>query len=114
MSEPAIAVQPRVKTPGSGRKAGTPNKRTMLDVHAKLAAAGVDLIKDILGDIEKIVDPAERASARLKLLEYCAPKLKAVELTGNIGDATAVNEDNVDGLWERARLRAVRNGTDGI
>lgn len=95
------------KTPGSGRKPGTPNKRATLDVHGKLAAAGVDVVADILEDIKAILDPAERAAARLKLLEYCAPKLKAVELSGDIGAATPVTEDNVDELWERARLRVV-------
>jgi hypothetical protein len=98
------------KTPGSGRKPGTPNKRSTLDVHGKLAAANVDLVTDILADIEKILDPVERAAARLKLLEYCAPKLKAVELSGDLGQATPVTEDNVNELWERARLRAISGG----
>ncbi len=104
------AAEKRAKVPGSGRKAGTPNKRTVLDVHAKLAAGDVDLVGDILSDIELILDPVERAAARLKLLEYCAPKLKAVELSGDLGSATPVTEDNVNELWDRARLRVVANG----
>jgi hypothetical protein len=69
------------KPSGSGRKAGTPNKRMAYDVSRRLEELGVDLMDEILEEM-KHLDPRERVRAYLELLEYCAPKLKALEIDG--------------------------------
>jgi len=93
------------KTPGSGRKKGTPNKRT-LDLQARMEELGCDpidfMVKVIKGEIvEDVVlgthkgEPIIRKMApgydlqvacAKELAQYLYPKRKALELTGGDGE----------------------------
>lgn len=75
------------KTPGSGRKKGTPNKRTQ---------EVLDLLEEKFPDYNPIVAMAEiandeelpidmRMSAHKEVAQYVAPKRKAIEHSGNAG-----------------------------
>ena len=109
MSTDGRFVAGQAKTPGSGRKPGSTNKRKTIDVAAILEERDEDLVGDLLTDIRDMTDPVERATARLKLLEYVAPRRKAIEMSGHLGtEAAPITEENVDDVLRRARLRAVR------
>lgn len=97
------------KTPGSGRKPGTPNRRT-LEVHARLAQLGCDPIEVLAhiangdapcarcqgtgkltrkrwcpecdGTGRELIDHEQRAAAAKALMPYIAPRRKAVEHSG--------------------------------
>lgn len=98
----------RPKPEGSGRKAGSGNKRKTIDVAAILEERDVDLIDLLLTDIEQVTDPRKRAGLRLQLLEYVAPRRKAIEMSGELGMGVPITEDNVDDVYQRARKRALR------
>lgn len=113
-----------------GRQKGTPNKaaRKRISVADKLEERGVDLIAEVLktleGDYkitvlggvdgkEKMAVPAmplvgkERADILLKLLEYCAPKMKSVEIKAEDPDGTA--DEDLDRI-PRAKLIELMKG----
>lgn len=70
----------------SGRKPGTPNKRTLMriDVEQILTSKNYDPIADVIDQLALIENPVDRAQIALKLAEFVFPKRKAVEHTGQI------------------------------
>ncbi len=71
----------RQKPVGSGRKAGTPNKRTRT-IEAKLAALGCDPIEAMARlAMDENESSALRFAALKELAQYVAPKRKAVEVS---------------------------------
>ncbi len=69
----------RQKPIGSGRKAGTPNKRTA-SIEEKLAAIGCDPIQAMARLAMDESEPSALRFAALKeLAAYIAPKRKAIE-----------------------------------
>lgn len=70
-----------------GRVAGTPNKATT-DIQAKLAAIGCDPIEGLARiAIDSGTAVAIRARCYAELSQYVAPKRKAIEHTGEGGNA---------------------------
>lgn len=70
------------KTPGSGRKKGAPNKRTV-ELQAKLAALGCDPIAGMAKiAMGKKNTPELRGRMFAELAAYLFPKRKAVEISG--------------------------------
>lgn len=64
------------KPAGSGRKKGTPNKRT-LEIQERLK--GVDIIGELL-EIARTTEKEEtKVSVYKELLKYCYPQLKAID-----------------------------------
>jgi hypothetical protein len=72
---------PRQKPVGSGRKTGTPNRRTKT-IEDKLAALGCDPIEAMARLAMDDNEPSTLRFAALKeLAQYVAPKRKAVEVS---------------------------------
>lgn len=88
---------PRQKPVGSGRKAGTPNKRTAT-IEGKLAALGLD---PILAMAQLAMDANEPSSLRFaalkELAQYVAPKRKAVEISSG-QNQVAILLDRADAM----------------
>lgn len=65
------------KVEGSGRKKGTPNKRTA-EIQERLK--GVDIVGELL-EIARTTEKEEtKVSVYKELLKYCYPQLKAVDV----------------------------------
>ncbi|MBP6218858.1 MAG: hypothetical protein KA436_09745 [Oligoflexales bacterium] len=69
------------KAPNSGRKSGTPNKRSIFSVSSRLSELDYDIVEKILDDIQAISAPELRVKAHFQLLEYCDAKRKTIEVT---------------------------------
>lgn len=96
------------KTTGSGRKKGTPNKKTQ-ELRDKCEAAGVDpfdvllqickgtkeiIVKDDKGKektVELPINTEHRLAAAKELCQYIYPKRKAIELTSDEDNAIKVS-----------------------
>ena len=100
------------KTPGSGKKKGTPNKAS-LRVAEKAALLGIDPATVLLffaagrwqelGYTQDVITPEMRIKAAGDVMKYIAPMLKAIEHTG--ADNGPIQTVNVfDTAW--------RDGTD--
>lgn len=75
----------RPKTPGSGRKAGVPNRNT-LSLEQKCASKGIDVF-DLL--LEYVIHPCPmelRFKAIQELCSFLYPKRKAIEHSGEISN----------------------------
>lgn len=81
----------QVKTPGSGRKRGTGNKRLVRRLEEVLAEHGIDPAQKVLdvlaetvmtdaGDVVPAISAAKRLEGWLEILSYCQAKPKAVEV----------------------------------
>jgi hypothetical protein len=70
------------KPQGSGRKAGTPNKKTelLLDIFEAKEYCPAEKAIELL--ISGKIDPEKELDAHLKLMEFKFPKRKAVEHSG--------------------------------
>ncbi len=73
--------QPRgiEKVAGSGRKKGTPNKRSIFSVQDWIEKNNIDLLGDLYREIQAIKSPDAKAKAYFQLLEYCDAKRKAID-----------------------------------
>jgi len=89
----------RRKTPGSGRKKGTPNKKTE-GFRARLAEHGCDLDLALAQAINS--KDVELIKAIGSILGYFTPKFKDVEATRVAPDEPAESADEIEYL-----LRAV-------
>jgi hypothetical protein len=77
-----------------GRTKGTTNKKNEA-VLKYLSEKGYDPIKGML-DLANHDDDSIKLSARKELLSYCYPKLKAVELSGEIAKIEpAIKEESL-------------------
>ena len=70
----------RGKPKTGGRKSGTPNKATG-DIKARIAALIDERFDDIAADMDNL-DPKDRVTTYLKLLEFVVAKQRAVEHSG--------------------------------
>jgi len=76
-------VAQKQKVPGSGRKVGTPNLRTV-EVQKKLDELGCDPIEGMARiALDESVDLQIRAAMYKELAQYVAPKRKALEHSGD-------------------------------
>jgi hypothetical protein len=71
-------TMPTDKPAGSGRKAGTPNKKTR-DLMDRCQMAGIDPFQVLLDLAKASPDEAMRFSAAKELCHYLYPKRKAIE-----------------------------------
>lgn len=80
------------KTPGSGRRKGTPNKATASarEAIAKFVDANADKLQDWLDKIAKDKGPQAAWDCFVSVLEYHVPKLGRTELTGEEGEPLQV------------------------
>lgn len=88
-----------------GRKAGTPNKAS-LKLLDQLIAKELNPVDEIIKLLEQ-VGPNKKLDVWMKLLSYCYPTLKAIELSGNSEEPITVTESNVAMLWQIARSQAL-------
>lgn len=70
------------KPPGSGRKLGTPHKKSLL-VQDILESHGINLIDQILVRLKELKQD-QQVDALIQLLPYCYPKLTALAVSGQI------------------------------
>lgn len=75
----------------------------MLD---QLIAKNINPVEEILQLLPKVGE-AKRLDAWLKLLSYCYPTLKAIEVSGENGTVIGVTPDNVQLLCRIAREEAL-------
>lgn len=82
-----MGAKGKPKDPGSGRKLGTPNKRTIhFDLHAECQAKGVNVWEKL---IEYLMYPADeniRLQAIRIALPYLYPQKKSIEHSGEINN----------------------------
>lgn len=73
--------------PGSGRKPGSPNKRTA-ETQAQVEASGITPLDYLLSIMrEPAQEPRERLAAAVAAAPYVHAKLSAVSMTGDINHA---------------------------
>lgn len=80
------------KTPGSGRKLGTPNKNTM-DLMAKCEEMGVDVFAELLKYLIHPCDEVIRLKAIDIAAKYLYPTRKAIEIEGKIEHIEVIIHD---------------------
>ena len=94
------------KTPGSGRRAGTPNRKTA-EVAERLAALGCDPLTGLAAiAMDEANSPELRARVYSELAQYLFPKRRAIEVqaagdpsegTGTLEELLAVYKRVTDG-----------------
>lgn len=79
--------------PGSGRKPGSPNKKTAA-LQAAVADSGVTPLDYMLSVMrDEVNDPKDRLSAAVSAAPYVHAKLSSVELNANISAHEAALDD---------------------
>lgn len=89
----------------AGRRKGTPNKAS-LKLLDQLLEKNINPVEEIL-KLMDLVDANKKMDAWLKLLSYCYPTLKAIEVQGEGGTVIGVTPDNVALLCNIARQEAL-------
>ena len=89
-----------------GRQKGSLNRKTLF-VLDRIEESGFDLVLDIMQTINEITNPSEKADKLLRVLEYCAPKLKEKELTKEEIETPRVTQTNVQGLFAKSQRSAL-------
>lgn len=86
-------VKGGIKTPNSGRKAGTPNKKT-INLEAKLEEKGLDVAVEMIQLFNECEDQGLKYNILKELMKYVYPQRKAVdmELTGKDGEPLATQK----------------------
>lgn len=73
--------------PDAGRKAGTPNKRTIaVDLHAMCAEKGINPFQKLLEYLAFPCEPELRLQAIKEACKYLYPQRKAIEHSGEIAN----------------------------
>jgi hypothetical protein len=81
--------------PGSGRKKGSPNKKTA-EVQAAVAASGLTPLEYLLSVMrDSNTDQKERVAAAQSAAPYIHPKLSSIELGGPNGGAIPTKTEHV-------------------
>ncbi len=93
------------KHPASGRKPGTPNKKTV-ELKSVLDELSVDPVRALF-DLLPMLDLEKQADVYMRMMEYLYPKRKAVEHSGVDGGAiefapVVTNEERLE-LVKRLR-----------
>ncbi|RCR68317.1 hypothetical protein [Larkinella punicea] len=83
------------KTKTGGRKPGTPNKVNST-IKERIVQLIDDKFDDIKDDLDKL-DPEDRVSAYLKMLEYVLPKQRETKI-----DVSSLTDEQIDDLLEKA------------
>jgi hypothetical protein len=78
-----------------GRTAGTPNKVTS-DLKSRIAALMDEQFDTITTDLEQL-EPKDRVTAYLKLLEYVLPKQREQKI-----DLSTLTDEQIDDLLNKA------------
>lgn len=79
------------KTPGSGRVAGTPNRKTQ-DLLNRCHASGVDPFQILLDLAGTSLDETMRFNAAKELCQYLYPKRKALEHPSDEGFTVTIRD----------------------
>lgn len=78
-----------------GRKAGTPNKATAT-IKERIAALVDEQFENLNDDLE-LLEPKDRVTAYLKLLEYVLPKQREQKI-----DLNTLSDEQIDDLLNKA------------
>lgn len=78
-----------------GRTAGTPNKATG-DLKGRIAALIDEQFDTIAADLD-VLEPKDRITAYLKLMEYILPKQREQKI-----DVSALSDEQIDDLLSKA------------
>ncbi len=92
------------KPPNSGRKAGTPHKKSLL-VKEVLENHGINLAEQIVVRLPKL-SPLEQVRALVQLLPYVYPKLASILHTGSISINENILEEATDAELDTILLEA--------
>lgn len=89
---------------------GIPNKaaRKRISVADRLENLNVDLLKEIWIEVTQLTGK-ERVDCLLKLLEYCAPKMRAVEITEE--KEPGATDDDLDKIPRNKIVELLKGGT---
>lgn len=80
---------------GAGRRAGTPNKKT-LDLFAKCEALGIDPFEELLKIASPLNEnPDHRLQALKEVCQYLYPKRKAMEVSGSLNTSISSIVDDL-------------------
>lgn len=94
--------------PNSGRKPGQTARAVPAAVLEELKLRNFHLIDRILADIDLMLAPADRVAAMLKLMAFCYPQLKSIDIQATLqAEPVEVTPANVGELCQVARM-AVR------
>lgn len=88
-----------------GRAKGTPNKKTIWNVPDFLEARGYDLIQEIMDTLTTVDDVEIKLKYQCVLLEYCAAKKKAVEIT--VEEKAPVSMEVLDAIIPEGKIADV-------
>lgn len=89
-----------------GRQKGTPNKTTAVVLKA-IQAEGYEPIVEILTLLAEVT-PREQLTVWLKLLPYCYPQLRAIELSMDPNKPLTVTPENMPAVYAAAVAAATR------
>ena len=89
---PFKAGEPRPKN--AGRRAGTPNKKSLRDVYAMAEAKGVEPF-EVLLDLCKERDPSIRLGAAKEAAKYMYTQKRSIEASGPGGGPVEVESSEV-------------------
>lgn len=94
----------------SGRKAGTPNKKTV-GLEAKLQEKGLDVAAEMINLFNTVEDDGLKYNILKELMKYVYPQRKAVdmELTGKDGAALGVQKVFVSPQEHKESLEHIEN-----
>ncbi|RAJ95418.1 hypothetical protein LX87_03163 [Larkinella arboricola] len=85
-----------------GRKVGTPN-RTTSTIKERIAQLVDEKFDSIIDDLEKL-DPQERVTVYLRLLEYVIPKQRETRI-----DLSTLSDEEIDTILEKALTKMEEN-----
>lgn len=89
---------------GSGRKKGTPDKKSIL-VREILESHGINLVEQIIVRLPKL-KTEEQVKALIQLIPYCYPKLTAITHSGSIESTEGANASVAEQLLTAAKIAA--------
>lgn len=94
-----------MKTPGSGRKKGTPNKSTATLLE-KCEAMGIDLFEAML-ELAKDPDKAIRFAAIREASKYVYAQRKSLEHSGNLDPKTVEAAEQIETMSKEQQILAL-------
>lgn len=87
--------------PNAGRRAGTPNKSTLVASEVVSIVYEGKSIPERLAEIAKTNRKYE-VQILIALLPYCCPKLTSMEITNHFQEKVIELEKNIDGVFDAA------------
>lgn len=98
------------KIPGSGRKAGTPHKKSLL-VKEILENHGINLIEQIIVRLSAL-SKKDQVDALLKLVPYCHPRLNVIEGTFESKGEILIRSNFYISEWGTPMVTSSHDGRD--